>query len=85
METKKNNKTGFTFIELIVTISIVAFTLPALFAIVFSIFRQQAKITALQEVKKQGDNLLSRMKSTIENSALKIYSDQGTTEECNVP
>ncbi len=74
MKTKKNNKTGFTFIELIVAISIVTFTLPALFTIVFSIFRQQAKITALQEVKKQGDNAISAMKSTIINYANTIYN-----------
>jgi len=71
---QRNKQTGFTFIELIVAISIVAFTLPALFAIVFSIFSQQAKIVALQEVKKQGDNAISVMKSTLVNYADTIHS-----------
>ncbi|MDO8609999.1 MAG: type II secretion system protein [bacterium] len=78
------NKKGFTLLEMLITISIIAFTLPALFAIIFVILQQQVKILRLSEVKRQGDNLITSMENTIRTNSTNIYSDSsGLLEICN--
>lgn len=79
-----NKVEGFTFFEVIVVIGILGLMLPAIFGIVFSILRQQSRIYALAEVKRQGDNILSIMENQIRNNALYIYQEQSmTNERCN--
>lgn len=81
ISTKKNS---FTFIELLVVIGIFSLILPITFTLYFLIFYQQAKILALQEVKKQGDFALNSIRFTIQQYAEKIYQDQNCTQEvCN--
>lgn len=65
---------SFTLIEIIVVISVVALVIPAVFAIVFGILRQQTKIYRLSLVKKEGDFILNIIGATIRNNALAIYS-----------
>lgn len=67
-------KSGFTLIETIVVIAVIALTLPIIFAIIFIILQQQVKIYRLAEVKRQGDNVLSFMQNTIKASGSKIYA-----------
>lgn len=68
-----------------IVVGITGLILPVVFAIVFVILQQQAKIIRLQEVKRQGDFVLSNIKTTIRNSAVQIYSDGLlTTEECDL-
>lgn len=74
-------KRSFTLIEIIVVIGIIAFVLPALFAIIFSILQQQSRIYNLMEVKRQGDNALVTMQNIIKNNALKIYKQSLFTDE----
>lgn len=65
---------GFTLIEILVVIGTISLALPALFAIVYNILQQQAKIYRLTEVKRQGDFILNTMKNTIKNYAVSIHS-----------
>lgn len=75
VNTKK--KKGFTLVEIIVVIAVIGVIIPALFAIIFAILREQIKIYQLSEVKRQGDFALTLMEGAIRNSAYSIY-DQGT-------
>ncbi len=76
-------KRGFTLIEIIVVIGIIALALPAMFAIVFGILRQQTKVYALKQVKSEGDFVLNVVENTIRTYAAEIYSNADlTTEEC---
>ncbi len=72
MGIKKSPK-GFTFIELIVVTAVIGVVLPALFAIIFSVLRQQIKINRLAEVKRQGDYVLNVIQSIIYNNGNGIY------------
>ena len=65
-------KKGFTLIEMVVVVGVIGFVLPILFAIVFLIIQQQARIYSLQEVKKQGDQALFSMRGTVKQYAEKI-------------
>lgn len=81
MGIKKNF--GFTLIEIILVIAVMALALPALVNIVFTIVRQQYKIVALQEIKSQGNNALNTMQTVIRNNAIGIYQESSlTTAEC---
>jgi len=77
---------GFTLIEMIVVIGVIGLTLPVFFTIVFSILQQQARLYALQEVKRQGDNMLSYITASIKNNTTGIYSSTTFTpafEKCS--
>ncbi len=76
-----NSKRGFTFIEMIVVITVLGLALPSLFAIVFSILQQQTKIIRLSEIKRQGDNIIDVMSTAVRSNALEIYSDFGLTSK----
>lgn len=73
---------GFTLIEFLVVLSIIVFLVPSLFGLMFALLRQQSRIIALQEVKRQGDLVYNHMKVSIKNSAASAYSDFGTTQIC---
>ena len=74
---------GFTLIEFLVVLSIIVFIVPSLFGLIYSLLRQQSRIIALQEVKRQGDLVYNHMKVAIKNNAIATYSDiAGTTEIC---
>jgi len=72
MGIKKSPK-GFTFIELIIVTAVIGVVLPALFAIIFSVLRQQIKVNRLAEVKRQGDYVLNVIQSIINNNGIGIY------------
>lgn len=75
-------KKGFTLIEVMVVISVVALVVPALFYMVFMILLQQVKIYRLSEAKRQGDFALTSITSNIRNSAVSIYDTSNSTELC---
>lgn len=79
-------KKGFTLIEMLVVIGVIGLTLPVFFAIVFSILQQQARLYALQEVKRQGDNMLSFIAASVKNNTTGIYDSttfNAVSEQCS--
>lgn len=74
-----NNK-SFTLIELLVSVSIIALILPALFAIFFTMMRQQVVLMAYRDMIRQGDNISNNMKNIIHTRALRVTdsTDPGT-------
>ncbi|MCL4378650.1 MAG: type II secretion system GspH family protein [Actinobacteria bacterium] len=68
----KKNNSAFTFIETVVVVGIISLLLPALFAILFVIIRQQYRIYALTEVKRQGDQILNIMETDIRDYAYTV-------------
>ncbi len=78
---------GFTLVEMLVVIGIVAITLPATFAIIFAIIRQQARVYALKQVKREGDFVLNKLDDNIRNNAIGIFTDASLSsnyEVCNL-
>ncbi len=70
---------------MLVVIGVIGITIPILFLIFFTILQQEARIYALQEVKKEGDLALLNISNTLKNSAKKIYTDNPpspTSEHC---
>lgn len=68
-------KLAFTLIETIVVIGVLSLSLPLVFSIFYNILNQQAKIYQLTQVKREGDNILSLMSTTINNYAVALYSN----------
>lgn len=66
------NKKGFTLLEMLVVVSITGLLMPAFFAIVYSLFRQQIQLVNLQKVKEGGDFAMRIMTNTIRNNAVTI-------------
>lgn len=60
---------GFTLIEVVVVIAVISATLPAFFSTIYTTFKQQTRVTVLNEVKKQGDYVLNVMETLVRNSA----------------
>ncbi|QQG43923.1 MAG: type II secretion system protein [Candidatus Roizmanbacteria bacterium] len=80
----KKKRLGFTLIEMLIVISAIGLTLPALFSIFYVILNQQIKVYRLTEVKRQGDYILGKMDSMIRSNAVGIYSDSGlATVKCS--
>lgn len=73
-------KRGFTLIEIVVVIAVVALVVPAIVAILLGILREQTKIYRLSTVKKEGDNILTVMNTNIRNNALTIHSSSPPDE-----
>ena len=76
-------KKGFTLIEMIVVIAVIALTLPSIFAIVFGIAKQQTKIYRIFKVKQEGDYILNLVTDTVRNSAVGIYSSSPPNPPAN--
>ncbi|MFH1826957.1 MAG: hypothetical protein ABH812_00790 [bacterium] len=71
-----NKRFGFTLMETVIVLGLISLILPIIFAIVFSITRQQAKVYVLSTIKREGDNALSIMENTIRNKAIAIYTNE---------
>lgn len=74
-------KKGFTLIEMVVVIAVVALTVPAIFAIVFGLLREQTKIHRLSTVKQNGDFILNTIGTTIRSNALSVHAFTPATDD----
>jgi len=70
---KKQNQ-AFTLIEMLIVIGIIGLILPVFFNTFFIFLRQQAKIYALSQIKREGDFILNTLTNTIRNYAVSIHS-----------
>lgn len=73
---------GFTFIETIVVLGVMAIALPALFAVLFLVLQQQARVFKTQDVKRQGDTIYNTIKDQIRINAAAVYNDINGAAVC---
>jgi prepilin-type N-terminal cleavage/methylation domain-containing protein len=71
---------GFTLMEVIVVVAIVALTLQVVSAIAINIVRQQIAINALAETKRQGDLIFERIKSEVGKRAVETKANPSGLE-----
>ena len=81
---KIKNIESFTFLEMLVVIGVIGFTLPVLFAIIFAILQQQTKSYRLSQVKREGDYALNIIENIIRNNARSIHNNQPPNDENKV-
>jgi len=74
----KKNK-GFTLIESLIVVGVIAIIIPALFALFFSHLRAQSKVYLLQQVKQNGDNALNVIETLIKENTISIHSGSPPT------
>jgi len=77
-------KKGFSLLEIIVVLGVLALLLPTVFGVVYIIMQQQLRIYRLTETKKQGDLIMSYIKESISRSAVGIVNDSGVAQ-CVTP
>ncbi|PIY72255.1 hypothetical protein COY87_01940 [Candidatus Roizmanbacteria bacterium CG_4_10_14_0_8_um_filter_33_9] len=77
-------KKGFTFIEILVVLAVISFTLPSLFAIIFTILQQETRIYALKDIKQQGDYALENMKFNIQQKGIRVVDVTYTNDVCPI-
>lgn len=66
---------SFTLIETIVVVAVIGMTLPVLFAIIFTLMRQQVKIYRLSQIKRGGDYVINLMENVIKDKAVTIHTN----------
>ncbi|KXK07235.1 MAG: hypothetical protein UZ21_OP11001001155 [Microgenomates bacterium OLB22] len=82
---KTNNNThGFSLIELLVVVTAIGITLPALFGMFFINLQSQKKTLIVQTTKRDGDTALSLIEQTIRQRAVTVVSDDGSSELCGI-
>ncbi len=77
-----NKQSGFTFLEVIIVLSILAVLLPAAFSMFLANLRAQTKVLTLQEVKRNGDFTLSTIETLVKANAQSMEA-QDTTQICS--
>jgi len=77
-----NKKKSFTLIEVVVSVSVIALILPSVFAIFFSIMRQQIILIAYKDMLIQGDNVQNTLRSMIKERAARVTDLTYTTDVC---
>lgn len=77
-------KKGFTLIELIISLAVLALTLPVVFSLFLVNLQSRTKILILQQVKRNGDDALAIIENLVHTRAYALYSDANlTTEVCS--
>lgn len=74
---------GYTLVETIIVLAIVAVIMPAVFSIIYAITSQQADLYRLSQMKSEGDFAFEFIKNRIQTNTSKIYTDDTlNTEKC---
>lgn len=71
-------KKGFTLIEMLIVLTVVAIVLPTVFTIVIVIMRQQVRIYKVVETRRQGDYILTFIKDRLVRSNQMLDYPAGT-------
>lgn len=72
-----SHKLGFTLVEVIIVLSIIALSFPILFSTLFVVTRQQVATNRLTDVKQQGDAVMNYLTTQIRNNAIQIQTFNG--------
>jgi len=75
----KNQKNGFTLVEIMVVITITGLILPIFFNIVSTLVRLQTQISHLQRLKETGDYISSQISHNVRQYAVRIDDDTCST------
>ncbi len=78
---KTKLKRSFTLIETIVVVAVIGLTLPILFVIIFTLMRQQVKISRLSQTKREGDYIINIMENTVRDKAVTIHTSTPPNDE----
>lgn len=70
-------KKGYTLIEIVIVTVIIGIVLPIILNTVFIVFREQAKVVKMQEMRKRGDMAMDFVVNTLKRHAEKIYDASG--------
>lgn len=70
---------GFTLLEVIVVIGILAFTLPIVTIVLFIIVRQQLTVSRMTEVKRQGDQAIAVIQNVLTREVVSMYDSSVPT------
>ncbi|MFO0703552.1 MAG: type II secretion system protein [Patescibacteria group bacterium] len=68
---------AFTLVEIIIVVAIMGVALQVLTGILFTIMRQQSAVIRFSNVKKEGDQVMERMKSEIYKRTINITDSAG--------
>ncbi len=84
---RKRASHGYTLVEVMIIIVIMAITLQVTVGILTVIVRHQSTTIRLTEVKSEGDRVLQRVKNDIETNAVSIWRMEGgvPTQVCDGP
>lgn len=77
---KKLNK-GYTLVEMIAVVTIIAIILPTIFSILYVILQQQLKVSRIIKTKQQGDAILTFVKEKVSRNAVSI-KDSSSIVKC---
>ncbi len=72
---KRSN--GYTLIEMMIVIGILAVIMPTVFSIIYILIQQQLRIFRVSETKREGDRIAFFVKDTILREAVGIYKKNG--------
>lgn len=75
---------GLTFIELMIVIAIISFSLPLIFGLLFINLRSQSKTAVLQEVKRNGDFALQSMGFLLRQYGYRVTDHTFSQDICPV-
>ena len=73
---------GFTLIEMLMVLGIIAVIMPAIMSISYAILTQQLRIYRLTETKRQGDYIINIMKEKIARDARALYDNVAGANVC---
>lgn len=75
---------GFTLIEMLIVLTVVAILIPTTFSIVYVILRQQVRIYRVVETRRQGDYIMTFLKDKLIRTS-RMTNVAGTTTYCATP
>lgn len=70
-------KKGYTLIEIVIVTVIIGIVLPIILNVVFIVFREQAKVVKMQEMRKRGDMAMDFVVNTLKRNVEKVYDGSG--------